>query len=83
MIEISSLFLILLITVNKLKFIAMDTGTVMTIIEMLDRRIELLRPHSSTVGVTAVGALEDFKDYLQEYIHSLQNQVENEMNRGE
>lgn len=61
----------------------MDTGTVLKIIEMLDARIERVRPHSAKIGVTAVGALEDFKNHLQVYIKSQVNQVENEMNRGE
>ena len=61
----------------------MDIGTVIQIIEMLDARIEGVRPHSNKIGVTAVGALEDFRDYLQEYIESQVNQLENDMNRGE
>jgi len=61
----------------------MDTGTVLEIIAMLDKRIEEIRPWSNTIGITAVGQLEDFRDYLQEYIESQVNQVENEMNRGE
>lgn len=56
----------------------MDTDTVLKIIEMLDARIEAIKPWSNTIGITAVGQLEDFRDYLQSYIHSLQNAVENQ-----
>ena len=70
----------------------MDTGTVMTIIAMFDARIENIikqeeiddaRGEEMLWYTGGVEALKDFKDYLQEYIHSLQNQVENDMNRGE
>lgn len=70
----------------------MDTGTVMTIIEMLDARIENIikqeeiddaRGDDMLWYTGGVEALQDFKDYLQEYIESQVNQVENEMNRGE
>lgn len=70
----------------------MDTGTVMTIIAMLEARIENIikqeeiddaRGEEMLWYTGGVEALQDFKDYLQEYIHSLQNAVENDMNRGE
>jgi len=66
----------------------MDTDTVLKIIEMLDHRTMMLENLTSGMPNSAyhmgrLEALSDFSDTLQEYIHSLQNQVENEMNRGE
>lgn len=60
----------------------MDTGTVLEIIEMLDKRIE--EKHEDPLAqVSEYFELTLFRDYLQKHIDSLQNQVENEMNRGE
>lgn len=70
----------------------MDTGTVLKIIAMIDARIT--HSHLQEEAVDARGdehayyngerdALRDIKNHLQVYIHSLQNAVENEMNRGE
>lgn len=74
----------------------MDTETVLKIIEMLDARIAILNAemyeHDKAkykqdedyfLTLAQRDILEDFSDTLQEYIHSLQNQVENDMNRGE
>lgn len=78
--------------INKLKFIAMDTGTVLEIIAMLDKRIDkLIGWHDASLDWDhydnrykhQIQVLRDFRDYLQEYIESQVNQVENEMNRGE
>lgn len=70
----------------------MDTGTVLEIIAMLDARIT--HSHLEEEVVDARGdehayyngerdALRDIKNHLQKHIDSLQNQVENEMNRGD
>lgn len=65
----------------------MDTGTVLKIIEMLDARIAKIQqqeedddPRGDEITWYRISArtLEDFSDHLQGYIHSLQNQVENE-----
>lgn len=70
----------------------MDTETVMTIIAMLDARIENIinqeeiddaRGEEMLWYSGGVDALTALKNHLQGYIHSLQNQVENDMNRGE
>lgn len=72
----------------------MDTNTVLKIIEMLDKRLEIIDQSfeydpDSEVSIDMgqqVGkqeALEELRDHLQEYIHSLQNAVENDMNRGD
>lgn len=76
----------------NLKTINMDTDTVLKIIEMLDsRKNELIGWHDASLDLDnydnrykhQMQVLCDFKDHLQEYIHSLQNQVENDMNKGE
>ena len=70
----------------------MDTGTVIQIIEMLDTRIENILKQEEIDDARGdeiewyrggADALINLKKHLQGYIHSLQNQVENEMNRGE
>jgi hypothetical protein len=68
----------------------MDTDTVQKIIEMLDARISNYELNIKNPDVMlvmsdcgAIKALKEFGDHLQKYKHSLQNQVENDMNRGE
>lgn len=77
----------------------MDTDTVLKVIEMLDANIEGLNrdkkvidassypAFSKRLGLERIAgaklAFELFSEYLQEHIHSLQNQVENDMNRGD
>jgi len=74
----------------------MDTETVLKIIAMLDTRVAILNAQMAEhdkakykqdedyfLTLAQRDVLEDFIDTLQEYIHSLQNAVENEMNRGE
>lgn len=60
----------------------MDTETVIQIIEMLDKRIK--DKHENPLAqVSEYFELMLFRDYLQDYIGSQVNQVENDMNRGE
>ena len=60
----------------------MNIQTVMEIITMLDKRIE--EKHENPLAqVSEYFELMLFRDYLQGYIHSLQNQVENDMNGGQ
>lgn len=60
----------------------MNIQTVMEIIAMLDKRIE--EKHENPLAqVSEYFELMLFRDYLQGYIHSLQNQVENDMNGGQ
>jgi hypothetical protein len=70
----------------------MDTETVLKIIAMLDARVNNLQSELDNTdpyehiqyGIEEqMLALRNFNDHLQKYMHSLQNQVENEMNRGE
>ena len=70
----------------------MDTDTVLKIIAMIDARIAECEDFKNSdalddsqwrfVEGTQFG-LQELSNHLQEYIHSLQNAVENDMNRGE
>ena len=60
----------------------MNTETLLQVIDMLDKRIE--EKHENPLAqVSEYFELMLFRDYLQGYIHSLQNQVENDMNGGQ
>lgn len=65
----------------------MDTQTVLKIIEMLDQRIKIAHDTWDMTGDSGAlhvkNELKSFQHHLQKYIDSLQNQVENDMNRGD
>lgn len=73
----------------------MDTGTVLKIINHINKQIDMINGYAlnNKGGLTEVEAiraiagrntLKQLRDYLQEgFIESQVNQVENEMNRGE
>lgn len=72
----------------------MDTGTVLKIINHINKQIDMINGYAlnNKGGLTEVEAiraiagrntLKQLRDYLQEYIESQVNQVENNMNRGE
>lgn len=70
----------------------MDTQTVLKIIEMLDKRKNMLLGwHDASLDWNhydnrykhQMQVLCDFRNHLQEYIESQVNQVENDMNRGD
>ena len=70
----------------------MDTDTVLKIIAMIDVRIKNItkqeeindaRGEEMLWYTGGVDALKKLQDHLQKHIDSLQNAVENDMNRGD
>jgi hypothetical protein len=65
----------------------MDTQTLIDVVALIDARIAKIQqqeenddPRGDEIDWYRISAstLKDFSDHLQGYIHSLQNQVENE-----
>lgn len=68
----------------------LDTDTVLTIIQMIDRRIDFYAKYypinndkDYQIAIGKEMALSELQNYLQEYIEGLVTQAENNLNAGD